>query len=228
MIPKTIHYCWFGEKKLPKLAEKCIKSWKKYCPDYEIKLWNESNFDLNMNQYVREAYEAKKWAFITDYARLYIVYHYGGIYLDTDVELIKTLDDLLENEAFFGIEATPNKCIATGIGFGAEKENPMVKEILDQYSDLKFKLGDGQYDMTPCPDRNTLVFKKYGYDSQDRCQVINGAQILSSEYLCPKDFKTGKLHITDQTVSIHHYDGSWQPLSTKIKCSVARLIGWQK
>lgn len=228
MIPKIIHYCWFGDKPMPKMAKKCLKSWKKYCPDYEIKLWNEKNFDLNCNQYIKEAFEAKKWAFITDYARLYIVYHYGGIYLDTDVELVHPLDSLLDCHAFFGIEATPNKCIATGLGFGAEKGHLMVKEILEQYDDIHFKLEDGQYDLTPCPDRNTLIFEKYGYQHQDKCQKINGVQVLASEYLCPKDFKTNQLHITDKTLSIHHYDGSWQPLLTKIKSSIAKMIGYQK
>lgn len=227
MIPKVIHYCWFGNKPIPKMAKKCLKSWKKYCPDYEIKLWNEDNFDLNCNQYVKEAYEAKKWAFVTDYARLYIVYHYGGIYLDTDVELIQSLDSLL-NEQAFGIEATPNKCIATGLGFGAEKGNSMVKEILDQYDGISFKLKDGEYDMTPCPDRNILAFEKYGYKYIDECQKINNALVLASEYLCPKDFKTGKLNKTEKTISIHHYDGSWQLTSTKIKTFIAQKIGYQK
>lgn len=104
MIPKVIHYCWFGDKPIPKMAKKCLKSWGKYCPGYEIKLWNEDNFDLNCNQYVKEAYEAKKWAFVTDYARLYIVYHYGGIYLDTDVELIQPLDSLLKEQAFLELK----------------------------------------------------------------------------------------------------------------------------
>lgn len=228
MIPKVIHFCWFGDKKMPPLAKKCIKSWKKHCPDYEIKLWNEKNFNLDVNRYVREAYEAKKWAFITDYARLYIVYHYGGIYLDTDVELLKPLDSLLDHKAFFGIEATPNKCIATGLGFGAEKENPVVKEIMDQYENIPFDLGDGQYDMTPCPDRNTQVFEKHGYDHVDACKDINGVRILSSDYMCPKDFKTHKVNLTENTLSVHHYDGSWQPFSTKIKCYVAKLIGYHK
>ena len=228
MIPKIIHFCWFGDKKMPRMARKCLNSWKKYCPDYEIKLWNEENFDLDTNKYVREAYEAKKWAFITDYARLYIVYHYGGIYLDTDVELIKPLDSLLNYNAFFGIESTQNKCIATGLGFGAEKGYSIVKEIMEQYENISFKLNDGTYDMTPCPDRNTLVFEKYGYDHSDKCKNIDGVQILSSEYMCPKDFKTNKLNITKNTLSIHHFDGSWQPFSTKIKCFIANLIGYQK
>ena len=227
MIPKIIHFCWFGDKKMPRMARKCLNSWKKYCPDYEIKLWNEENFDLDTNKYVREAYEAKKWAFITDYARLYIVYHYGGIYLDTDVELIKPLDSLLNYNAFFGIESTQNKCIATGLGFGAEKGNSIVKEIMEQYENISFKLNDGTYDMTPCPDRNTLVFET-GYDHSDKCKNIDGVQILSSEYMCPKDFKTNKLNITKNTLSIHHFDGSWQPFFTKIKCFIANLIGYQK
>lgn len=228
MIPKKIHYCWFGGKDLPSKAKKCIKSWRKYCPDYEIVLWNEDNFDVNVNRYVQEAYEMKKWAFITDYARLWIVYNQGGIYLDTDVELIKPLDSLLKYDAYFGIEATKNKCIATGLGFGAEKNAKIVKEIMDQYENINFKVGNGQYDATPCPDRNTEIFEKYGYNHKDECCMIGGAMILSSEYLCPKSFKTGKINITEKTVSIHHFDGTWQPISTRLKTEIARMIGYTK
>ena len=119
MIPKKIHYCWFGGNPLPELAIKCLESWKKYCPDYEIIEWNETNFNLDSCEYVREAYQAKKWAFVSDYARLKVVYDNGGIYLDTDVELIKSLDRLLKNKSFFGTETTG--VVATGLGFGAEK-----------------------------------------------------------------------------------------------------------
>lgn len=228
MIPKIIHYCWFGNAKMPSAVKKCIKSWEKYCPDYEIKLWNEENFDLNINRYVKEAYENKKWAFVTDYARLWIVYNYGGIYVDTDVELVKLLDPLLENNAFFGIEATDKKCIATGLGFGAEKGSWIVKEIMDQYENIPFKIGENQYDMMPCTDRNSLVFEKYGFKYKDECMDIDGVKILSSEYMCPKDFRTKKINLTENTISIHHYDSSWQPFMTKFKSFVARMIGYKK
>lgn len=119
MIPKKIHYCWFGRNPLPELAVRCIESWKKYCPDYEIIEWNEDNYDINKISYVKEAYQARKWAFVTDYVRLDVVNQYGGIYLDTDVELLKSLDPLLKYKSFFGMEE--GKFIATGLGFGAEK-----------------------------------------------------------------------------------------------------------
>jgi len=152
-IPKVIHYCWFGGNEKSKLIKKCIDSWKKYCPDYEIKEWNESNFDIEINNYVKEAYEAKKWAFVSDYARLWIVYNYGGIYLDTDVELIKSLDNLLNYKAYFGSE--DGKLINTGLGFGAIKDNEFVKKIKDDYEYIHFIKDDGTYDITPCPKRNT-------------------------------------------------------------------------
>ena len=152
-IPKVIHYCWFGKGEMPKIAKKCIKSWEKYCPDYEIICHNEDNFDLSQNRYMREAYEEIKWAFVSDFARLKIIYDNGGIYLDTDVELIKPIDDLLENKGFMGFD---EKGIdATGLGNGAEKGNEIIGEFLKDYYDIPFVLPDGSYDLTPCPDRNT-------------------------------------------------------------------------
>ena len=227
MIPKVIHYCWFGGKKYPSKIKKCIKYWKKVCPDYEIKLWNENNFNLNINDYVKEAYKEKKWAFVTDYARLWIVYNEGGIYLDTDVELIKSLNDLRKYESYFGIEATSKKCINTGLGFGAEKNNELVKEMLDQYEDIHFQKKDGTLDITPCPDRNAKIFEKYGYNYKDQILNIGNNIILPCEYLSPKNFETGKIAITKNTVSIHHYLGSWESLMTKIKVFVARLLGYK-
>ena len=136
MIPRTIHYCWFGKTPLPKLAKRCIESWKKYCPDYEIICWDESRFDVNYNQFSHDAYKAGKWAFVSDVARLYIIYHYGGIYLDTDVELTGSLDAFLTNQAFMGTE--PDGLVATGLGFGAEKHLQVIREMLDEYSSLPF------------------------------------------------------------------------------------------
>ena len=210
MIPKIIHYCWFGGNPLPDSVLKCIESWKKHCPDYEIKQWNEENYDYKKQAYTLEAYEAKKWAFVSDYARLDIIYNNGGIYLDTDVELIRSLDSLLENNCFLGIEQ-PSHLINTGIGFGAEKENSAVKEMLDEYSGAHFKLAEGIYDTTvPCPAKNTAPFYKYGFNLEIEKPVnLGGAMVFPPEYFCPFERKINELTITENTYSIHHYDSSW-------------------
>ncbi|MGG7147404.1 glycosyltransferase family 32 protein [Clostridium butyricum] len=207
MIPKKIHYCWFGGAPLSDLNKKCIESWKKFCPDYEIIEWNEKNFDLHCCSYVKEAYEAKKWAFASDYVRLYIIYKYGGIYLDTDVELIKPLDHLLEYECFLGTEEM--NVINTGLGFGAKANNEHVKLMLNEYSNLHFKISENVYDFIPCPQRNTLPFLKLGYIKENRIQKIGNTVIYPTEYFCPLNFETKELKITKNTISIHHFNGSW-------------------
>ena len=211
MIPKTIHYCWFGRNPKPKLAEKCIRSWKLYCPDYEIIEWNEDNYDISAAPlYVRQAYEAKKWAFVTDYIRLDVVYRYGGIYLDTDVELIKPLDSLLQNEAYFGLESP--QYINTGLGFGAEKGAPILSGLLADYQSIPFVLADGSFDQTSCPVRNTEVFLKHGFNQDGSEQVLaDGIHIYPSEVLNPKSLVTGEVRRTEETVSIHWYEASWLP-----------------
>ena len=210
MIPKIIHYCWFGGNPLPESVLKCIDSWKKYCPDYEIKQWNEENYDYKKQAYTLEAFEAKKWAFVSDFARLDIIFSEGGIYLDTDVELVKNLDSLLENKCFLAIEQ-PSHYIATGLGFGAEKGNERVKEMLDEYGGAHFKLADGIYDTTvPCPARNTAPFYKYGFNLEiDEPVNLGGAMVYPPEYFCPFERKINELKITKNTYSIHHYDSSW-------------------
>ena len=222
-IPKVIHYCWFGKGKLPKLAKKCIKSWEKYCPDYEIICWNEENFDLNENRYVREAYEAGKWAFVSDYARLKVVYDNGGIYLDTDVEIIKPIDTLTEYSGFMGFDE--KGIIASGLGFGAEKGNKIIGELLSDYDDCSFILPDGSYDLTPCPDRNTEKLKKLGMDTTIQSQKFMDMTFLPREYLCPMDYYTGKKNITKNTYSIHHYSASWTSVVTKRTTFIKRIIG---
>lgn len=209
MIPKTIHYCWFGRNPKPRLTEKCIKSWKKFCPGYEIIEWNEDNFELSaMPLYVRQAYEAKKWAFVTDYVRLELLHAHGGIYLDTDVELIKPLDALLENKAYFGFE--DGKHVNTGHGCGAEKGAMILKEMMADYAGIPFILPDGSFDLTPCPQRNTEVFLRLGLMQDNSRQLLDGGVlILPSDRFAPKDWKTGELHITENTLSVHHYDASW-------------------
>ena len=210
MIPRKIHYCWFGGNPLPPLAEKCISSWKKFCPGFDIIRWDEQNFDFSSAPlYVQQAYEQKKWAFVTDYVRLQVVYEHGGIYLDTDVELRKPLDPLLDNRAYFGFEDGKN--VNTGLGFGAEQGHPILKELMDDYEGAAFVLPDGSFDQTPCPQRNTEVFLRHGLKQDDSMQVLNnGVRILPSRFLCPIDNRTRKMHKTKEMISIHHYSASWQ------------------
>ena len=208
MIPKIIHYCWFGGNPLPELAQKCIASWKKYCPDYEIKEWNEGNFDLNCCDYVREAYETKKWAFVSDYARLEIIYTQGGIYLDTDVELLQSLDEFLGLPCFLGTETTG--LINTGVGFGAEKGNTAVKVLLGEYENLHFIKNNGMLDMIPCPQRNDAAIKKLGYRfSENDIWKISQVVVFPPQYFCPIDYQTERINIQECTVSIHHFSASW-------------------
>ena len=222
-IPKVIHYCWFGKGEMPKLAQKCIKSWKKYCPDYEIICWNEDNFDITQNRYAHEAYQAKKWAFVTDYVRLKVVYEYGGIYLDTDVELLKSLDGLLENSGFLGFDE--NGIVATGLGFGAEKGNHIVGAFLQDYNETPFVLQDGSYDFTPCPDRNTAALQRLGMDTTNTSQQFMDMVFLPKEYLCPKGLYDVFAHKTKNTYSIHHYVASWTSKTAKRTTFFKRIFG---
>ena len=222
-IPKVIHYCWFGKSEIPKLAKKCIKSWKKYCPDYKIICHNEDNFDLTQNRYLSEAYKAGKWAFVSDYVRLKVIYDNGGIYLDTDVELIKPIDDLLLTKGFMGFDE--KGIVATGLGFGAEKGNKIVSEFLKDYDNIPFVLPDGSYDLTPCPDRNTEALKRLGMDIKNTSQTFMDITFLPDEYLCPMNYYTGKKTITNNTYSIHHYSASWTSKVTKRTTRIKRIIG---
>lgn len=209
MIPKIIHYCWFGGNPLPPLGEKCLESWKKHCPDYTILRWDESNFDLSACPvYVQQAYEAKKWAFVTDYVRLKVVYDQGGIYLDTDVELKKSLDDLLEHQAYFGFEN--QKFVNTGLGFGARQGADILAELMADYRDISFRREDGSLDLMPCPERNTTVFLRHGLRPDGSRQLLpGGILVLPVEYLCPFSDHSGRMTITDNTVSVHWYGSSW-------------------
>ncbi len=214
MIPKTIHYCWFGGNPLPSLAESCLASWKSCCPDYRIVRWDESNFDLEAAPlYVRQAYENKKWAFVTDYVRLQVVYEQGGIYLDTDVELKKPLDSLLSNRAYFGFE--DGRQVNTGLGFGAEALHPILREIMDDYQGIPFILPDGSLDQKPCPQRNTEAFLRHGLRQDDSRQTLDdGVLILPSRFLCPINNRTRKMTRTKDLISIHHASASWQDETT--------------
>ena len=223
-IPKKIHYCWFGGAPLPRSVKKCIASWKKFCPDYEIVRWDEHNFDLSENLYAKQAYQAKKWAFVSDYYRLKVVYEQGGIYLDTDVELLKSLDELTQKyDGFFGYETEDT--VATGLGFGAAKGNRFVKAMLEDYEGISFFTEEGGYDLTPCPQRNTQTLLRMGLTPKEKNQVLDNVCFLEESVLCPINFFTGKKNITERTVSVHHYDASWCSDVTRRTKRLKRLIG---
>ena len=222
MIPKIIHYCWFGGTDIPEKDLKCIESWKKYCPDYEIKRWDESNYDITKNQYMYQAYQEKKWAFVPDYARLDIIYEYGGIYLDTDVEIIKNIDDLLNNSAFMGFEE--GKYISPGLGIGAEPYHEGIKAIRDIYSNLIFKNTDGTLNMLPSPQIVTDFLKKNGAVMNNTFQIVLRINIYPSEFFCPMSYSTGEIHKTSNTFSIHHFHASWQTEEEKRIVSLQRKL----
>lgn len=212
-IPKKIHYCWFGKTPLKKQAKECIASWKKHFPDYEIVEWNEENFDINDCDYVREAYESKKWAFVSDYARFYILYNEGGIYFDTDVEVIGNFNEIIEKGPYMGLEDEGK--INPGLGMAAQKGNPLLREILDGYKKRRFLNEKGEPDYTTVVDFVTQICEKQG---------TADFTIYEKEYFCPYDYVTGKLKITDKTRSIHHYEASWiDPLMQKIVKKEKRL-----
>ena len=206
MIPKTIHYCWYGGKPLPELAIKCMKSWEKYCPDYEIVRWDESNTDLNENDYIREAFEAKKWAFITHYIRLKVLYEHGGIYMDTDVEVCGSLDGFLNDRAFSGFEDGIH--ISTGI-MASEKKHEFFEKLLTYYKGKHFLLDDGTYDMTTNVNTITRIANENGFRPNDTKQVVCNMTIYPHDYFSPKDYETEKVNQTKNTVCIHHFNGSW-------------------
>ena len=203
MIPKKIHYCWFGENKLPRKAKKCIDSWRKYCPDYEIIEWNEENFDINTNEYTKMCYEQKKYAFLTDYIRLFVVAKYGGIYFDTDVEVIRSFDDMLNNSGFLGFENDFN--INTGLGFGAEKGNIIICKMLEEYDILL----DGKHGVIGCPILNTKTLENLGLEKNGKMQVIDDVVVYPKDYFNPYDDSVGKLNVTKNSYSIHWFAKTW-------------------
>ena len=218
MIPKIIHYCWFGKNPKPILAEKCIESWKKNCPDYIIKEWNENNFDVGRVDYVREAYEARKWAFVTDYVRLFAMVTEGGIYLDTDVEILRPLDSFLIHRAFSGFENT--NTVPTGI-MACEKKFPLFQELLDEYEIRHFKLDNKKYDLTPNVVGITNKCVEHGLKLNNELQEVDGFVLYPKDVFCPKSYVTGVIEKTDRTYTIHHFSGSWRTredvISGKIK-----------
>ena len=229
MIPKTIHYCWFGGKELPKLAKKCIASWEKFCPDYEIIRWDESNFDLTSNDYTKFTSERNMYAYLSDYVRLWAVEQYGGFYFDTDVELVSTVETLRAEEGFFSFEG---EYVNTGLGFGAEAHHPIVKAMLSAYEEKTTETLERDYaawgHLMGSPKMNTYALLPYGLRQNGETQVIEGIHILSSEYFCPLNDITGELTITENTYGIHWYmksaNGKWAKVRSKISRPLHRMM----
>ncbi len=253
MIPKIIHYCWFGHNPLPPLALKCIASWKKYLPDYEIKEWNEENFDVNIIPYTREAYAAGKYAFVTDYARFWILYKYGGIYFDTDVEMIRPIDDIIAAGGFMGYETDPQPSsvdvclsggnetevssdlglgvspglglgVAPGLGLGVAPGLGLVKKVLDYYEGAHFVNESNMRNQITVVHITTHILLENGLQLEPGIQRLDGVNIYPSEYFCPINLTTGRLHITSNTRTIHHYSGSWVHGKFSFKKWIKRVL----
>lgn len=226
-IPKIIHYCWFGNKPLPKLERRCIESWKKYCPEYKIKRWSENNFDVNQIPYIQQAYRAGKYAFVSDYARFSVLEKYGGIYLDTDVELIRPLDEIIAKGSYVGCEKDFDEGIrlAPGLGIAAPPHNNLIHEIISFYNTLDFVRKDGTLNQTTIVQYTTELFQKHGLKNIPGIQKIEDFYVYPKEYFCPQHPETGKLHITPNTYSIHHYSASWYTPYEKFVDKLSHILG---
>ena len=220
-IPRIIHYCWFGNGKKNKKILRMIRTWKKFCPNYEIIEWNEKNFDISMNKYVRQAYENKKYAFVSDVARLYALYEYGGIYLDTDVEIIKPLENILTNQVAVGFQ--DNKNINTGL-IASTKNNIFIKKMLLSYNNREFVKKSGEFDTTTNVKYITNELCKIGLKQNNTMQVLEGIKIYPKEYFCPIDYITGIKNITENTYAIHWFDSSWLSAGVRYRKKITRTI----
>jgi mannosyltransferase OCH1 and related enzymes len=233
MIPKKIHYCWFGRNPLPESALKCIESWRKFFPDYEIVEWNEDNFDVNSIPYTSQAYAARKYAFVSDYARFKILYDHGGVYFDTDVEVIKPMDSIIEKGPFMGFEIDSNTAkgicgaINPGVGFGTVKHQEFLSQLLDYYKGLRFDVNEGNK-VTTIVTHTTNLFKDYGLSPEEGIQTVAGFTLYPKEYFNPFDDNTGRLKITHNTYTIHWYSKTWidtSPLRVKFSRLLHRMFG---
>ncbi len=242
-IPKVIHYCWFGGAPLGQNELACIESWRRLLPQYEIKRWDETNFDVNACCYCREAYENGKWAFVSDYARFKILYEHGGVYLDTDVEVLKSIDELVESGPFMGFQDNfsdgpaavggEGGCgtVAPGLGMAAYDHMAVFEEILRYYESRHFALGNGECDVTNVVDITTDVMAHHGLCDVDGAQEVAGVTIYPSEYFNPKDSWTGEIRLTDDTYTIHHFSMSWLRPSQRAERGIASwlvLRGWRR
>ncbi len=205
MIPKIIHFCWLSGEPYPDLVKKCMQSWNRYLPDYKIMIWTTENFDVDICPYTREAFDKKKYAFVSDYVRLYALYEFGGIYLDSDIEVLRNFDSLLNNIAFSGFESSDR--IAAWI-FGSEARNPLFEELLKYYDGRHF-LHNGKMDLTPNPIPITNCLKKHGLQMNNKIQELDLIKIYPIDYFATKDLETGKVVITENSYTIHHFNGAW-------------------
>lgn len=222
MIPKKIHYCWFGKGILPIREKRCIESWKKFMPDFEFILWDEIRFDVNSVPFTQEAYQVKKYAFVADYVRLFALSTEGGIYLDTDVEIIRPLYPLLEYDAFGGFET--NLVIQTGV-IGSIANGIFVSKMFEYYQNRHFLLLDGSFDQTP----NSAVFSNLlrgeGLVLNNLQQSLAGIEIFPSDYFCPINQATWEIKVTENSYCIHYLSGSWLSKSERITRALKSLIG---
>ncbi|WP_082013185.1 glycosyltransferase family 32 protein [Anaerovibrio lipolyticus] len=202
VIPPIIHYCWFGRTELSPIAKKCIESWQRFCPGFKIRLWNENNYDVTKNHYMLSAYKEKKWAYVSDYARVDVVNQYGGVYLDTDVEILRPLDMLMREKAFAGFEN--EEYVNFGQGFGSVANNPVLLDLLDLYSTLPWDGGQIR-----CPEYQTKILEKHGLIRRNSFQKLDNMTILPVRYLCPISSNSGRKHNDLDSFAIHHYAASW-------------------
>ena len=230
-IPKTVHYCWFGKQPKPNDVNTYIAGWKKVLPDYEVIEWTENNFNVDINQYVRQAYKAKKYAFVSDYARLYAIYHYGGIYLDTDVEVLKPFDDLLENEVVLGFE---QKCFVATSTLLARKNSIFIKDFMDSYNNRRFVNIDDSLDLTTNVQVLTKILTSIGLNRNNKQQRLvykdkEQVLVLERKYLSPFDYNSNTYHTDSTTLAIHHFGSSWSTvkfrLIVKLRGVIVSLIG---
>lgn len=236
MIPKIIHYCWFGGNPLTPLAKRCIASWKKFCPDYQIIEWNESNYDVNCCEYSSQAYKEKKWAFVSDVARYKILYEYGGLYFDVDVEIVRSIDALLNELGFIGFETLtssfkaisekPSWIINPGLALGGEKGCVIFGKIFKEYAERSFYNADGSLNLENICSYSSKFFYKNGMKSENIHQNVLGIHLYPKDFFNPMDTESGKIVITENTYSIHHYAASWTSNSEQRNVRLFRLLNF--
>ena len=224
MIPKIIHYCWFGRGEKPELAKRCIASWKKFCPDFEIREWNEDNCDYLAMPFMAEAYAAKKYAFVSDVMRLIVLEQYGGVYFDTDVEVVRDISPLLNDEGFIGFEN--NRFVNSGQVMAAVPHQPIVQAMIDEYKKLHYMQPDSSVMPIGCPRLNSDVLERFGLIRNGQEQIVAGIHVYPDDYFNPMDSTTGKLAKTENTYSIHWYSMSWLPKRTQIRAKLGRV--WRR
>lgn len=224
MIPKIIHYCWFGRGEKPELAKKCIASWKKFCPDFEIREWNEDNCGDLAIPFMAEAYAAKKYAFVSDVMRLVVLEQYGGVYFDTDVEVLRDISPLLEDEGFIGFEN--DQFVNSGQVLAAIPHHPVIGAMIAEYKTLHFLNPDGSINAVGCPHLNSDVMERFGLVRNGQEQLVAGIHVYPEDYFNPMDSTTGKLTKTEHTYSVHWYSMSWLPKRTQIRAKAGRI--WRR